>query len=65
MKIKTRITKCYLVEVIDEEGNSLVSEYVFGDKEDATNEAKSLKESIKRGVPTLEDEQLVIRFNNA
>lgn len=50
MKIKTRITKCYLVEVIDEEGNSLVSEYVFGDKEDATNEAKSLKESIKRGI---------------
>lgn len=50
MKIKTRITKCYLVEVIDEEGNSLVSEYVFGDKENATNEAKSLKKSIRKEI---------------
>ena len=45
--MKVRITKCYLVQVLDNEGNELESEYVFGDKEDAKAHGKSLKELIK------------------
>lgn len=54
MKLKIRITKCYLVEIIDEEGNSILCEYVFGDKEEANDVAKSLKESVKQEI---EDER--------
>ena len=50
MKIKTRITKCYLVEIIDEEGNGISCEYVFGDKGEANDIAKSLKESVKQEI---------------
>lgn len=45
--MKVRITKCYLVQILDADGNELKNEYVFGDKEDAKAHGKSLKELIK------------------
>lgn len=45
--MEVRITKCYLVQVLDEEGNELECEYVFGNKEDAVRCGKELKSSIK------------------
>lgn len=47
--MKVRITKCYLVQVLDDEGNQLTSEYVFGDKEDAKATGKALKQELKEG----------------
>lgn len=40
MKVKVKITKCYLVQVLDEEDNELNSEYVFGDKTFAAQTGK-------------------------
>lgn len=41
--MEVRITKCYLVQVLDNEGNQVASEYVFGDKEAARESGKTLK----------------------
>ena len=41
MKYKVRVTKCYLVQVLDEEDNEVDSEYVFADR-------KSFAEAIGR-----------------
>lgn len=46
--MKTQITKCYLVQILDDEGNELACEYVFGDKNEAKNTAASLKQIIKK-----------------
>ena len=46
MKLKTRITKCYFVQVIDEEGNQLDCDYVFSDKSYAEYVAKQMKKEI-------------------
>ena len=43
VKIKIRVTKLYLAEIIDEEGNSLDCDYVFGDKAYAEQVAKQMK----------------------
>ena len=45
--MKVQITKCYLVQVLDDEGNEVACEYVFGDKEDAKQTGKRLKEEAK------------------
>lgn len=37
-----RITKCYLIERIDKEGNELESEYVFGTRKDAEEYALNI-----------------------
>lgn len=47
-KMKVQITKCYLVQIVDEEGNELKCEYVFGDKEDAKKVGRELKEDCKK-----------------
>lgn len=41
--MRVEITKCYLVQVTDEDGNELACEYVFGDKEEAKNTGRHLK----------------------
>lgn len=43
MKTKIRITKCYLVELTDEDGNELSCEYTFCDKEDAKKVGERLR----------------------
>ena len=45
--MKVQITKCYLVQVIDEEGNELAYEYVFDDKKGAVETGKELKRQVK------------------
>lgn len=45
--MKVQITKCYLVQVLDDEGNEVACEYVFGDKEDAKQAGKRLKEEAQ------------------
>lgn len=45
--MKVEITKCYLVQVLDAEGNEVSCEYVFGDKENAKQAGKRLKEEAK------------------
>lgn len=37
------ITKCYLVQVVNEEGNELKHEYVFGDRKEAAKVGQELK----------------------
>lgn len=46
--MKVRITKCYLVEVLDEEGNEVSCEYVFGDKDEAKEAGKRLKGEVEK-----------------
>lgn len=45
--MRVEITKCYLVQVMDEDGNELACEYVFGDKEDAKETGRMLKRKCK------------------
>ena len=40
---KVRITKCYLVEICDKDGNELESEYTFVSYQDAKKLAQQLK----------------------
>jgi hypothetical protein len=41
--MKVEITKCYLVQVFDEDGNEVACQYVFGNREDAKQVGKELK----------------------
>lgn len=45
--MKVEITKCYLVQVLDNEGNEVACEYVFGDKEGAKKVGERLKGEVK------------------
>lgn len=45
--MRVEITKCYLVQVRDEDGNELACEYVFGDKEEAKEAGRLLKRKCK------------------
>lgn len=47
-KLKVRVSKCYLVQVIDEEGNELDLDYVFTDRKGAEQRGKELKEELLR-----------------
>lgn len=46
--MKVEITKLYLVQVMDKDGNELAYEYVVGDKAEAVTVGKYLKESVKK-----------------
>ena len=48
MGLKVRISKCYLVQILDEEGNELDLDYVFTDRKGAEHRGKELKEEIRR-----------------
>lgn len=41
--MRVEITKCYLVQIKDEDGNEVACEYIFGDKEDAKETGRELK----------------------
>lgn len=45
--MRVKVTKCYLVQVLDSEGNELKCEYVFGDKSAADETGKRLKDEVK------------------
>lgn len=44
--MKVEVYKCYLVEVVDDEGNELYSEYIFTDRKDAIRIGKEEKERL-------------------
>lgn len=48
MKLKVEVYKCYLVEVVDDEGNELYSEYIFTDRKDAIRQGKEMKAELLR-----------------
>lgn len=45
--MKVQITKCYLVQILDDNGNELKCEYVFGNKNDADKTGKELKKELE------------------
>lgn len=47
-KLKVKLSKCYLVQVMDEDGNEIKCEYVFGDRSEAEETGRTLKEEAKR-----------------
>lgn len=48
--MKVQITKCYLVQILDDNGNELEYEYVFGNKKDADKTGKELKKELKERI---------------
>lgn len=46
-KMRIEVTKCYLVQILDDEGNEITSEYTFKDnKREAMEVGKDLLEMI-------------------
>lgn len=46
--MKKRITKCYLVEIIDDEGKEIKSDFCFGTKKDCEILAEKLEKEISK-----------------
>lgn len=46
--MKIRLTKCYLVEIVDSEGNEIESEYVFADRTKSKEYGEKMKEELLR-----------------
>lgn len=46
--VKVRITKCYLIEICDKEGNELESDYCFMNYQDAKKQAQQMKDDYNR-----------------
>ena len=44
--MKVRVTKCYLVQVINEDGDEEACEYVFAGKENALHRGQVLKREV-------------------
>lgn len=48
MKYSVRVTKCYLVQVIDAEGNEVACDYVFAqNKKEAENRGELLVKAVR------------------
>lgn len=48
MRYKIEITKCYLVQILDEEGNEVASDYDFvPTKKDAERTGREMIEAVK------------------
>ena len=49
MKYKIEVTKCYLVQILDEEGNEVASDYDFvQNKKEAEQTGREMIEAVKR-----------------
>lgn len=49
--MKVEVTKCFLVQVMDREGNELSCEYIFCDtKEEARQRGRRMKEEIRKQI---------------
>ena len=46
--MKIRLTKCYLVEIVDSEDNEIESEYVFADRTKSKEYREKMKEELLR-----------------
>lgn len=47
---KVRITKCYLIEICDKDGNELESDYSFVSYQDAKKLAQEMKNDYNRRI---------------
>ncbi len=47
-RLKVQVTKCYLVQVLDEDEAELKWEYVFGDKDAAKEVGRQLKAEAQK-----------------
>ena len=47
---KIRITKCYLIEVVDENDKELVSDFFFGKLADAKKEGEKIINKYNKGM---------------
>lgn len=47
-RLKTQITKCYLIQVLDDDGNEIECEYVFSDRKEAELRAKEMKDDAEK-----------------
>lgn len=47
-KLKTQVTKCYLIQVLDEDGNEVECEYIFCNRKDAEIRARELKTRVEK-----------------
>ena len=47
---KIRITKCYLIELCDNDGNELESEYSFMGYQEVKKEAQQMKDDYNRRI---------------
>ena len=45
--MRIEITKCYLVQILDSDGNELQCEYVCGDRQAAVREGQAMKENLR------------------
>ena len=45
---KVRITKCYLIEICDNDGNELESEYSFMNYQEVKKQAQEMKDDYNR-----------------
>ena len=61
--MKIEITKLYLVQVLDKDGNELAYEYVVGDKRTALQVGKELKEDLKNENNSWHTVESVIYYN--
>ena len=46
--MKIRLTKCYLVEIVDSEGNEIESEDVFADRTKSKEYGEKMKKELLR-----------------
>lgn len=42
-KLSVQLTRCYLIQVLDEDGNEVSCEYAFMDRKDAVERGKELR----------------------
>ena len=57
--MKVEVYKCYLVKVVDDEGNELYSEYIFTDRKDAIRQGKEMKAELLREKKEQEKDKLL------
>ena len=57
--MKVEVYKCYLVEVVDDDGNVVDSQYIFTDRKDAIRQGKEMKADVLRKKATPREQKSV------
>ena len=45
---KIQISKCYLIQILDDEGNELSCEYFFGNRKETESYARTMKKQVEK-----------------
>lgn len=59
--MKVEVYKCYLVKVVDGDGNEVDSQYIFTDRKDAIRQGKEMKEEVFRQMREQEKDDLCVK----